>query len=59
MSDFECCETTTVGLTGPLAELYERGVAAGRAMERELIMDILDRQLVKGKASSATVTISR
>ena len=48
MRDFECCETTTVGLTGPLAELYERGVAAGRAMERELIMDILDRQLVKG-----------
>jgi len=46
--DFECCETTTVGLAGPLADLYERGVAAGRAMERELIMDILDRQLAKG-----------
>ena len=49
MRDFECCETTTVGLTGPLADLYERGVAAGRAMERELIMDILDRQLARGE----------
>ena len=49
MGDFECCETTTVRLTGPLAELYERGVAAGRAMERELIMDILDRQLARGE----------
>ena len=48
MSGFECCETTTVGLTGPLAELYDKGVAAGRAMERELIMDILDRQLSRG-----------
>ena len=49
MRDFECCETTTVGLTGYLEELYDKGVEAGRKMERELIMDILDRQLARGE----------